>query len=62
MSRLSREEKEILEGTANATFKNDARWIDTQQALGSVKKGNTIHEKAVKSWLESWGKENEKGL
>ena len=38
----------------------DARWIDTQQALGSVKKGNTIHEKAVKSWLESWGKVNEK--
>ncbi len=38
----------------------DARWVDTQQALDSVKKGKTIHEKAVKSWLESWGKPNEK--
>jgi predicted transcriptional regulator len=38
----------------------DARWIDTEQALGSVNKGNTIREKAVKSWLESWGKVNEK--
>lgn len=38
----------------------DARWIDTQQALSSVKGGKTIREKAVKSWLESWGKANEK--
>ena len=38
----------------------DARWIDTQQALSSVKGGKTIHEKTVKSWLESWGKANEK--
>ena len=38
----------------------DARWVDTMQALDSVKKGNTVHEKTVKSWLESWGKANEK--
>lgn len=38
----------------------DARWVDTMQALDSVKRGNTVHEKNVKSWLESWGKVNEK--
>jgi hypothetical protein len=38
----------------------DARWIDTQQALSSVESGKTIHEEAVKSWLETWGKVDEK--
>lgn len=38
----------------------EARWIDTQAALESVKSGKSISEKKVKSWLESWGAKNEK--
>ena len=37
----------------------EARWVDTQQALSSVKSGNTLHAEAVRSWLESWGKVDE---
>lgn len=38
----------------------EARWVDTQAALESVKSGKSISEKKVKAWLESWGAKNEK--
>lgn len=38
----------------------EARWVDTQAALESVKAGKSISEKKVKTWLESWGKNDEK--
>jgi predicted transcriptional regulator len=37
----------------------EARWADTQAALASVANGETIPEGNIKSWLESWGSENE---
>ena len=38
----------------------EARWVDTQAALDSVKSGKSIAEKKVKAWLESWGAKVEK--
>lgn len=37
----------------------DARWIDTQTALNSLKSGQSVSEEKVKIWLESWGSKNE---
>lgn len=37
----------------------DARWVDTQAALNSLKSGKSIPEEKVKVWLESWGSKNE---
>ncbi len=36
------------------------RWIDTLEALESVKSGKTVAEKDVTDWLESWGSKDEK--
>lgn len=38
----------------------DERWSDTLNALESVKSGNTVSEKEVSAWLQSWGSEEEK--
>ena len=38
----------------------DARWADTLKALDSVKSGKIVDEGDVTSWLESWGRKNEK--
>ncbi|SET43095.1 Predicted transcriptional regulator [Nitrosomonas marina] len=38
----------------------DERWSDTLNALESVKSGNTVNEKEVSAWLQSWGSEEEK--
>lgn len=38
---------------------DDAQWADTLEALSSIKKGNSIDESAVASWLESWGTDGE---
>jgi len=37
----------------------DSRWVDTLEALNSVKAGNVIGEKEVTSWLNSWGTDDE---
>ena len=37
---------------------DDARWQDTLKALASIKKGKTIDEAEVVSWLKSWGTES----
>ncbi len=37
----------------------DSRWLDTLEAINSVKAGKTVDETQVTSWLESWGTENE---
>ncbi len=37
----------------------DERWGETLEAIGSVKSGKLINEKAVNDWLESWGTDNE---
>ena len=39
---------------------DDARWEDTLKALASIKKGKTIDESEVVSWLKSWGTDSEK--
>ena len=33
----------------------EARWADTLEALGSVKEGKLVDEKAASAWLQSWG-------
>lgn len=38
----------------------EARWIDTQAALESIRSGKSISEKKVKAWLETWGEKDEK--
>ena len=38
---------------------DDARWEDTLKALASIKKGKTIDESEVVSWLKSWGTNSE---
>lgn len=38
---------------------DDAQWADTLEALSSIKKGNSIDESDVVSWLESWGTDSE---
>lgn len=38
----------------------DIRWLETLDALESVKAGKGISESQVHSWLESWGTTEEK--
>ena len=33
----------------------EARWNETLAALGSVTEGQVVSERAVESWLQSWG-------
>jgi predicted transcriptional regulator len=37
----------------------EQRWVETLEAIDSVKSRKLIEEKAVNDWLESWGTENE---
>jgi predicted transcriptional regulator len=37
----------------------EQRWVETLEAIDSVKAGKLIEEKEVNDWLESWGTENE---
>ncbi len=37
----------------------DQRWVETIEAIDSVKSGKLIEEKEVINWLESWGMDNE---
>lgn len=36
------------------------RWQDTLKAMDSVAKGQVVTGEAVHSWLDSWGKDDEK--
>ena len=47
--------KEFLERRAI----DEQRWVETIEAIGSVKSGKSVDEKAVNDWLDSWGSENE---
>ncbi len=37
----------------------EQRWVETLEAIDSVKSGKLIEEKEVNDWLENWGTENE---
>ncbi len=37
----------------------EQRWVETLEAIDSVKSGKLIEEKEVNDWLESWGTKNE---
>lgn len=37
----------------------EKRWIETLDAIDSIKSGKFIDEKEVNDWLNSWGEENE---
>jgi len=37
----------------------EQQWVETLEAIDSVKSGKLIEEKEVNDWLESWGTENE---
>lgn len=37
----------------------EARWLDTQLALNSLRSGKSIPEEKVTAWLESWGSSSE---
>ena len=37
----------------------EQRWVETLEAIDSVKSGKLIEEEEVIDWLESWGSENE---
>ena len=47
--------KEFLERRAI----DEHRWVETIEAIDSVKSGKSIDEKAVNDWLDSWGSESE---
>lgn len=38
----------------------DSRWLETLEALDSIKDGKYIDEADVNAWLDSWGTENQK--
>ncbi len=38
----------------------ESRWVDTIQALDSVKSSRSINASEVESWLQSWGSKDEK--
>lgn len=38
----------------------EKRWLDTLQALNSVKNGESIASEKVESWLASWGSPEER--
>ena len=37
----------------------DQRWVETLEAMDSVKSGKGISEEDVNEWLESWGSNSE---
>jgi len=37
----------------------DQRWVETLEAIDSVKSGREISEEEVNEWLESWGSDDE---
>ncbi len=37
----------------------EQRWVETLEAIDSVKSGKVIGEAEVNEWLESWGSSNE---
>ena len=37
----------------------DQRWVETLEAIDSVKSGKGISEEDVNEWLESWGSNSE---
>jgi predicted transcriptional regulator len=37
----------------------EQRWVETLEAIDSVKTGKLIEEKEVNDWLKSWGTDNE---
>ncbi|NOX10018.1 MAG: ribbon-helix-helix protein, CopG family [Gammaproteobacteria bacterium] len=37
----------------------DKKWVETLEALDSVKSNRVVVEQDVNEWLESWGKDNE---
>ncbi len=37
----------------------EQRWVETLDAIDSVKSGKLVDEKEVNDWLDSWGSENE---
>ena len=39
---------------------DERKWIETLEALESVKSNRVIEEQDVNEWLDSWGKDNEK--
>ncbi len=47
--------KEFLERKGVA----QQRWVETLEAIDSVKSGKVIDEVEVNEWLESWGSNNE---
>ncbi|MBA1445631.1 MAG: transcriptional regulator [Chromatiales bacterium] len=47
--------KEFLERRAI----DDQRWVETIEAIDSVKSGKSIDEKTVNDWLDSWGSDSE---
>ncbi len=47
--------KEFLERKGAA----EQRWVETLEAIDSVKSGKVINEAEVNEWLESWGSNNE---
>jgi len=38
----------------------DSRWLETLEALDSIKDGKYFDEADVNAWLDSWGTENQK--
>jgi predicted transcriptional regulator len=48
----------IKEFLARRTLEEN-RWIETLEAIESVKSKHLIEESKVNDWLESWGTENE---
>ena len=47
--------KEFLEREST----DQQRWVETLEAIESVKSGKLIEEQTVNDWLSSWGEENE---
>ncbi|WP_177420465.1 CopG family ribbon-helix-helix protein [endosymbiont of Lamellibrachia barhami] len=47
--------KEFLERRAI----DEQRWVETIEAIDSVKSGKSIDEKTVNDWLDSWGSDSE---
>lgn len=38
---------------------DEQRWLETIEAIDSVKSGKLIDEQSVNDWFDSWGSENE---
>ncbi|VAW94456.1 hypothetical protein MNBD_GAMMA22-3060 [hydrothermal vent metagenome] len=37
----------------------EKRWVETLEAIDSVKSGKLVNEQEVNAWLDSWGTEDE---